>query len=152
MTERHTKKPGVPVALPTVYADGLEELGSLPVRNDEPKVIRPGEVRMWAPRYIGAWPVRSELKILPEVPGPSLGQKEWARHGNCAVCALAMGPLDHSWTLAEGGTVLIRAQGGGWYLLDLKKDEQGWFVTCIETRVPIVWDDTRQVWVSTVPV
>ena len=118
------------------------------LRNTPPGTIRD----LGPPEYIGAMPIRSDLEILPAPPGDTLGAKEWAEHGNCAVYVPNGGILDGSWTMTAGGTVLIRSTKSGWYMVDLAKDRTGWYVTCDKVRVPIEWSDARGCWISTVAV
>lgn len=95
-------------------------------------------------------PVRIELEVLALEDGLSTADREWAQHGNNAVHIPNMGQLDESWTMSVGGTVLIRGKGGGWYMVDLQRDDHGYFAMCVNTRVPIEWNEKRRVWVSTV--
>ena len=118
--------------------------------SDAPE-IQAGTVYVGEEEFIGAFPVRTELEILPTSPGDSIGAKEWAQQSNCMVYVPNCGPLNADWTLAEGGTVLIRSTKGGWCMTEMRKDKKGWFVL-LGKRVPIVWSRERACWVSTVEV
>jgi len=120
-----------------------------------PKLPPPGVVTIGEPEFVGRVPVRQELTVRAEPPGPSYGELEWKDYGNCVVYAFNGGPLDKRWRLVVGGWVLIRAKAGGWFMTDLERDKKGWFARVgdkLETRVPIVWSGTRGAWVSTVQV
>jgi hypothetical protein len=114
------------------------------------KPPRPGEITdLGKPEFIGAFPVWCELEVLRTPKEDEIGAKEWAEHGNCAVYVFNGGPLDHRWTLAVGGAVLIRSTHGGWFMTELRKNSRGWYVHVQGETVPIVWSEKRQVWVST---
>jgi hypothetical protein len=115
-------------------------------------VIQAGVVYVGEEEFIGAMPVRTDLPIEPQDPKDSIGAKEWAQYGNCIVYVPNGGPLNADWTLAEGGTVLIRSTKGGWCMTEMRKDSKSWFVICDNKRVPIVWNNERACWVSTVEV
>jgi len=89
---------------------------------------------------------------FPEYINMSIGSQEFAEYGNCQVYIANNGVLDSSWTLEVGSLVLIRSVAGGWYWVKLEKDDTGWFTTCGDIHVPVVWSDQRNSWVSTVPV
>jgi len=121
----------------------------------DPRDLKPGEMFIGPEEFVGSFPVRTELPTLdPKVPRENIGLKEWEKHGNCIVYVPNGGPLDVTWTLAKGGTVLIRScePDCGWYMSEMLKDSNGWFVMCDKTKVPIVWSSKRSCWVSTVQV
>lgn len=108
------------------------------------------------PEFVGRIPVRTELEILPPHMGSSEGEKEFAEHGSIALRF----PMSHdapgdnrmgsSWRLGRGGTVLIRAKAGGFFLVPMEKDRSGWFVRLGTERhkVRVLFDDQRGFWVA----
>ncbi len=121
-------------------------------------IVPPGTVYMCSePEYVGRMPVRSEIPIEC-APPPRHGEKELIEHGSVAVRRFTTHPGDASWgdntigpewTLAVGGTVLIRAAEVGFYMVPLEKDARGWFTTCGSERIDITWSEKRQCWVHT---
>ena len=82
--------------------------------------------------------------------------KEFAEHGSIALrffCGedsnIEDNTIDSSWTLAVGGTVLVRGKTGGFYMTELKKDRAGWYVTCGDHKPRVTFDERRERWVTT---
>ena len=103
--------------------------------------------------YVSKFPPSRELPIEPMV-GPSPGEEEFAEHGSIALrifvdvaSDVKDNIIDTSWKLAKGGTVLVRAKAGGFYMVPLQKDDRGWFVTCGKSETKVTLDSKRNCWV-----
>ena len=127
-------------------------------------VVPPGSIiRISEPEYIGSlenlppWQ-GIDVNTLEEIPvktGPSIGEAEFREHGSIAlrmpVC-ISNGPwentIDETWSLAIGGTVLVRAKEGGFYMTSLEKKRNGsWFVRCGTKKLDISLCPKRKLWV-----
>lgn len=110
------------------------------------------------PEFVGRFPVRTELTLLPAPFGPSLGEQEFAEHGSIALRIPAPigstedNTIDDTWMLARHGIVLIRGRKGGFFMTPLERDSQGWVVYVGETgdtvqELRVEFDTTRKRWV-----
>lgn len=119
--------------------------------------LKPGEVYIAGkPEFVGRMPVRQEPALIEPRTGPSSGELEFAEHGSIALrffCGVGSGiednTIDGSWTLAVGGSVLVRAKAGGFFLTELEKDQAGWYVTCGDSKPRVTFDMGRSRWVTT---
>jgi hypothetical protein len=112
------------------------------------------------PEYIGSFPVRQELEILPLDPNiPTPGQKEWSEHQSLMITLFGVGgEITDPNAMKRGYMVLVRSIKGGWYgpsALE-KKVFGGLFVRLqVENRlvkVPVLYCSKRGCWITTMKV
>jgi hypothetical protein len=119
--------------------------------------IKPGEIVIGEPEYIGSIPIRQDLEILERPKDyKSPAEQEFEQHKSIAlrVPMSYMDPrdntLDDTWRLMEDAIVLIARQQGGFSFCPLEKDRKGWFLRLkedisIKSRVEFCNDRKRWV-------
>lgn len=123
--------------------------------------LAPGEMHIGPAEYVGAFPVRTEIEVLP-TPQPRV-DPEMAEHGSCLIRTFAPAGSDIDNTLGAdyhpkaGDEFLVRAASGGWWVgakvtirsrrrLSGTSSAKVPFIQCGKAHIPMFFDEKRQRW------